>query len=140
MQPSFPPLTAAYDLFREGQAAEALGIVEHHAAAKDPEAIFTLADMYWRGAGVEQDYARGRELFGAAADVQQPMAVRAYTNLLASGIGGKRDWLQAMARLENEARTDRLRARMLAVIRAMQLDRNGDPLAVPQFKDLSKAK
>ena len=42
MQPSFPPLTAAYDLFREGQAAEALGIVEHHAAAKDPDAIFTL--------------------------------------------------------------------------------------------------
>lgn len=138
VQPSFPPLTAAYDLFREGRATEAFAIVEHHAAANEPDAVFTLGDMYWRGAGIEQDFARGRELFRAAADLQQPMAARAYTNLLASGVGGKRDWAQAMARLESEARSDGLRARMLAVIRAMPIDRNGDPLVVPQFRELSK--
>jgi len=138
VQQSFPPLTNAYDLFREGREAEAFEIVKHHAAARDPDAIFTLADMYWRGAGIEQDYARARELFGAAADVGQPMAVRAYTNLLATGIGGSREWTRALARLESEARIDGLRAKMLTVIRTMQIDRNGDPLAVPPPEELSK--
>lgn len=138
VQQNIAPLPEAYELFRNGRVSEALKIVQHHAAAKDPGAIFTLGDMYWRGAGVEQDFARGRELFGVAADLEHPMAVRASTNLLASGTGGERDWTRALSRLEKEARTDGLRARMLAVIRAMQLDGNGDPLAVPTYQELSK--
>jgi len=137
VQQPAPPLSDAFVLFQAGRAAEALAIVEHHATARDPEALFTLGDMYWRGAGVEQDVVRGRELFGEAADVEHPMAVRAYTNLLASGTGGQRDWRRALARLEDESRTDTLRARMLAVIRDMQIDPNGDPLGVPPFKQLS---
>jgi prolyl 4-hydroxylase len=135
---TYPPLTEAFALFQADRATEARAIVEHHARAGDPDALFTLADMYWKGAGVEQDVRRGRELFGEAADVEQPMAIRAYTNLLASGIGGTRDWARALARLENEGRTDGLRARMLAVIRAMPIDSNGDPLATPAFEKLSE--
>jgi len=138
MKQAHPPLTEAYTLFQAGRVAEALAIVQHHAAAGDAEALFTLGDMYWRGVGVAQDLARGRELIGAAADAEQPMAVRAYTNLLSSGIGGARDWTRALARLEEEARTDGLRARMLSLIGAMQIDRNGDPLAVPQPEQLSE--
>jgi prolyl 4-hydroxylase len=135
---TYPPLTEAFALFQADRATEARAIVEHHARAGDPDALFTLADMYWKGAGVEQDVRRGRELFGEAADVEQPMAIRAYTNLLASGIGGTRDWARALARLENEGRADGLRARMLAVIRAMPIDSNGDPLATPAFEKLSE--
>ena len=139
MQQIAPPLTDAYALFAQGRAAEALAIVERHAAARDPDALFTLGDMYWRGAGVEQDVGRAWELFGEAADVEHPMAVRAYTNLLASGIGGSRDWRRALARLEDEGRSDALRARMFAVIRAMPIDGNCDPLAIPGFEQLSDA-
>lgn len=134
---TYPPLTEAFALFAEGRADEARGIVEHHAAAGDPDALFTLGDMYWKGAGVPQDVQRGRELFGDAADVEHPMAVRAYTNLLASGIGGSRDWQRALARLEDEGRTDALRAKMFAVIRAMAIDSNGDPFAMPAVEQLS---
>jgi prolyl 4-hydroxylase len=118
--------------------AEALAIVQHHADAGDADALFTLGDMYWRGVGVAQDLFRGRELFGRASDAGQPMAVRAYTNLLSSGIAGPRDWTEGLARLEQEARTDALRARMLSVIRAMRIDRNGDPLDVPAPEQLSE--
>jgi len=138
VQQRSPPLAEAFGLFQAGRAAEALTIVEHHAAANDPEAIFTLGDMYWRGAGVAQDVVRGRDLFGQAADVEHPMAVRAYTNLLASGMGGPRDWARALARLEDEGRVDGLRARMLAVIRTMSIDSNGDPLTVPPYRQLSE--
>jgi hypothetical protein len=38
------------------------------------------------------------------------MAIRAYTNLLANGATGTRDWQAALARLSAEARVDQLRA------------------------------
>src|SRR5205809_3749562 len=122
MQETHPPLSDAFALFQAGQPTEALTIIQHHAAAGDPDALFTLADMHWRGVGVAQDLARGRELFGRASDAGQPMAVRACTNLLSSGIAGERNWARALERLEDEARTDGLRARMLSVIRAMSID------------------
>jgi prolyl 4-hydroxylase len=139
MQQADPRLGEAIALFQAGQESEALGRIQQLADAGHPDARFTLADCYWRGTGVAQDFARGRELFGAAADVGHPMAVRAYTNLLSSGIAGPRDWTRALARLESEARSDGLRARMLSLIRAMQLDRNGDPLGFAAPEQLSEA-
>jgi len=138
MQQADPRLAHAIALFQAGQQSEALGLIQQLADAGHPDARFTLADCYWRGVGVERDLVRGRELFGAAADVGQPMAVRACTNLLSSGIAGPRDWAGALARLEDEARTDALRARMLSVIRAMQIDPNGDPLTIPAPEQLSE--
>lgn len=132
------PLTEAFSLWRAGRAAEALAIIQQRAAASEPDALFALADMYWRGVGVEQDLARGRELFDTASEAGQPMARRAYTNLLSSGIAGPRDWSRALTRLEHEARTDGLRARMLSLIRAMRIDPNGDPLGVLAPEQLSE--
>src|SRR4051794_12956507 len=106
MQETSPPLSEAFALFQDGRSAEALAIIQHHAAAGDADALFTLGDMYWRGVGVAQDLAAGRELFRRASDVGQPMGVRAYTNLLSSGIAGDRNWARALERLEDEARTD----------------------------------
>ena len=83
------------------------------------------------------DLARARDLFEAASEAGQPMAVRAWTNLLSSGIGGPRTWPEALVRLELEARGDGLRARMLDVIRAMELDPNGDPVRLPPVERTS---
>jgi prolyl 4-hydroxylase len=139
MQQSYPPLTEGFALFQAGRLADALEIVRHHAAAGDADALFTLADMYWRGVGLEQNHPRALELFRCASDAGQPMAIRAYTNLLANGRAGKRDWTQALERLRAEAQTDRLRAWMLQLIREMKLTPSGDPSLCPLGKRVSDA-
>lgn len=121
----------AMHLARAGRTNESLEIISRLANAGHADALFTLADCYWRGVGVSQDFARARVLFEAASEAGQPMGIRAWTNLLSSGIGGRRQWSEALIRLEQEARADELRKRMLEVIRRMELDANGDPVAIP---------
>jgi prolyl 4-hydroxylase len=138
MQQSLPPLTQAYALFETGQVADALDIVQRHAAIGDPDALFTLGDMYWRGTAVAQDVARARDLVRASSEAGQPIGARAYTNLLANGVGGDRDWPEAVRRLEMEARSDVLRKQMLDVVQAMDLTPSGDPIAIPAAERLSE--
>jgi prolyl 4-hydroxylase len=78
---------------------EALQLIVQLADSRHPDALFTLGDCYWRGAGVSTDLARARDLFEAASEAGQPMAIRAWTNLLSSGIGGARKWPEALVRL-----------------------------------------
>jgi prolyl 4-hydroxylase len=130
-------LSEASSLFRAGRLTEAQAIVEQHAADGEPAALFTLAEMHWVGIGVSPDLGRARELFGKAADVGHPIARRLYTNLLASGIAGNRDWARALERLEDEARADGLRNAMLSAIRKMQIDATGDPLSLVPSEQLS---
>jgi len=128
----------AMNLAGAGRATEAIQLIRQLAEAGHADALFTLGDCYWRGAGVPQDLSRGRELFRVASAAGQPMAVRAYTNLLSSGIGGQRQWPEALRRLEQEARFDGLRAKMLEVIRGMDLDPNGNPLSVAPAEPVSE--
>lgn len=137
MQPTVPPLADAYALAKSGRLADAIPIIESHAHGGNGEALFVLGDMYWRGMGLEQDFARGRALFGQSSDAGFPMAEKAYTNLLCSGIAGQRDWPEALRRLEREARSDGLRARMLELVGAMALDAEGNPLRVPAGERLA---
>jgi prolyl 4-hydroxylase len=132
-----PMLSQAFALSEQGRDAEAIAIVERLAAAGEPESLFTLGDLYWRGAGVKLDMARGRELFKMASAAGHPVATRAYTNLLASGNAGARDWGAALRRLADEARTDSRRAQMLSAIASMDLDANGDPRSIPAGRKLS---
>ncbi|MBV9932218.1 MAG: 2OG-Fe(II) oxygenase [Alphaproteobacteria bacterium] len=132
-----PPLAAALALFAEGRVAEAIGILQQRAGAGDPEALFALGDVFWRGVGVVQDYPRGRALFAMASEAGDATAARAVTNLLASGIAGPRDWPLALRRLEAEARSDGRRAEMLALIRRMALTGDGDPLWLPDQERLA---
>ena len=119
------------NLARAGRTSESLETMGRLASAGHPDALFTLADCYWRAVGVSRDFAHARDLFKAASDAGQPMGIRAWTNLLSSGIGGPRQWTEALIRLEQEARTDGLRKRMFEVIQRMDLDENGDPRAIP---------
>jgi prolyl 4-hydroxylase len=132
MQQSLPPLTDAYSLAASGHTTNAIEIIERHAESGSGEALFALGDVYWRGVGVPQDLERARELFARSSESGFPMADKAYTNLLANGVAGGRDWSEALRRLEVEAKTDGLRERMLRQIQQMELDGEGNPLrAVP---------
>src|SRR3954468_12153246 len=122
MQQRHPQLAHAFAIAQAGRESEALAIIERLAAQKEPEALFTLADLHWRGGPVRQDFAKGRRLFGLAGDAGHPMALRAYTNLLASGIAAPADWPAAMRRLREEAQGDTRRAQMLSLIEAMGVD------------------
>lgn len=139
MQPQIPPeLTRAFALSAEGRNDEALRIIRQLAAEGDGEALFTLGDLYWRGMLVEQDLVQGRALISRAAAAGHGMAGRAYTNLLASGVAGKRDWPAAMARLREEAKGDGRRAQMLALIEAMPLTPTGFGASPPQGQRISE--
>jgi prolyl 4-hydroxylase len=138
MQQVLPPLPDAFALANAGQLNAAIPIIERHAVQGNGEALFALADMYWRGVGFERDMSRARELFGKSSDAGFPMAERAYTNLLASGIGGIRDWPGALKRLEAESRSDFLRNRMYEAVMAMDLTPWGDPKSVPVGERLSE--
>jgi prolyl 4-hydroxylase len=141
MQPESrqPTLAEAFALAEAGRTAEALAIISRLAVAGDPDALFAAGDIHWRGGPVPQDLARGREMFRRASDVGHSMSRRAYTNLLANGIAGPRDWAGALRRLREEAGFDLLRARMLALIEAMKLDEVGNPAELPPPHKLSDA-
>ena len=134
-----PMLAQAFDLSQAGRNDEALLILNQLAAEGEPDALWVLGDLYWRGYLVPRDMPRGRELIRRAADSGHPIALRAYTNLLASGIGGVRDWQGAFARLAQEAREDSRRARMLALIGGMELDPEANPRTTPQGQKVSES-
>lgn len=137
MQQALPPLADAYALANSGDVVRSVEIIERHAEFGNGEALFALGDMHWRGFHFPPDLIRGRELFGKAADAGFPVAEKAFTNLLGSGIAGRRNWPDALRRLEREAKTDGLRARMLDILSAMRIDANGDPVEIPSGETLS---
>jgi prolyl 4-hydroxylase len=139
MLPGSPLIDQVKALAAAGRHAEGRQLLTRLAGEGDGEALFMLGDMYWRGSEVEQDYRRGRELFRQSSDRGFPMAVRAYTNLLANGVAGTRDWMGAIRRLRQEAQGDYLRALMLSLIETMQIDQKGDPLALPKGEKLSES-
>lgn len=133
MQPQpHPELSRAFALSEQGRNDEAVAIIRDLAARGDAEAMFVLADMHWRDEGDVRNLATGRDWFRRASDAGHPIARRAYTNLLANGVAGARDWPQAMARLREEARGDSRRAEMLALIEAMDLTQTGFITRPPQ--------
>lgn len=131
MQPQNPEIARAIQLASSGQGDAAREIVVRLAEARDPEGLYVLADMHWRGALVARDWRKARALFAAAADAGNMEAGLITTNLLASGVAGERDWPRAIARLREEAERDSFRARALALVDAMELDAEGNPAKPP---------
>jgi prolyl 4-hydroxylase len=117
----------AIQLLKSGKVDEGVLLLRQTASQGDPEALFLLADMTWSGTKVPQDPARGRLLFEYAAALGHPRANLVATNLMASGIAGKRNWPAALERLAAEARQLPERRSALELLEAMDLDDNGDP-------------
>ncbi len=137
MQPPDPRLAQVTTLWSAGRRAEALLILDQLAAAHHPDALFTLAEMNWTGRGMPQDPAQGREFLRRAGEAGVADAAMCFTNLLASGIAGDRDWSAALKRLDIEARTDSRRRAVRDMIGRMALTPDGDPASPPEGERLS---
>lgn len=137
MKPPHPMLAQAIALSGAGRNAEAILIVNQLAARNEPEGVFMLGEMKWRGGMVPQDPVQARELYRRASELGHRGAAIRYTNLLASGIAGPRDWQGALQRLREEARSDPRRRLALSAIEQMALTPDGDPLSLPERQDLS---
>ena len=137
MLPPPPTIADAVHLAAAGRMAEAIPILQYLAGRGDREALFTLGDVFWRGIGVAPDLSRGRALFKLASDAGSAAGVRGYTNLLANGVAGERNWPEALRRLAAEGRMDGRRAHMLDLIAQMDLTPDGDPAVAPKGEMLS---
>lgn len=139
MQAPHPQLAQAIALSNAGCNDEAVLIVRRLAAARDPAALFLLAQMLWGGGILAQDPVEGRRQFEAAAQAGHPVAAIVATNLLASGIAGPRDWPRALARMAGEARTDPRRTVQADLLARMALGDGGSPASLPASERLSDA-
>jgi prolyl 4-hydroxylase len=137
--PHHPDLTRAIQLSAAGRNPEAVAIIRRLAAANDAEALAMLAELTWRGGMVPQDPVAARHLFRRAGERGHASAGIFYTNLLASGISGPRDWAGALARMADETKISARRQQVAALIAAMPLTADGDPVALPLGEPLSTA-
>jgi prolyl 4-hydroxylase len=129
-------LQNALQLLDAGRA-EGVPLLRQIASTGNPHALFALARLTWTGNMVPQDPVQGRLLFEYAASLGHSYANVFVTNLLASGVAGRRDWTTGLSRLQAEGRKLPERGAALDLIEAMDLDANGDPVSVPEAERLS---
>jgi len=131
-------LKDAIGLIQGGRTEEGIYSLRQVASTGDPRALFVLGDLTWSGNMVEQDPHRGRVLFEYAAALGDSDANILATNLLASGIGGNRNWLSALRRLATECRENPARRACFNLIADMDLDDEGNP--AQSFESIPVAK
>jgi prolyl 4-hydroxylase len=134
-----PSVRQAISLSMAGQNDAAIAMLRQLATANDAAALAMLGEVTWRGGMVPQDPVAARDLFRRASDLGHSKAATFYTNLLASGVAGARDWPIAIERLRREARLDPARASILKLIDAMALDGEGEPVGLAPAEELSTA-
>lgn len=104
---------------------------------RDPDALITLADFYWRGGPVEQNPKRAREMFRLAGEAGHPHGRMFHTNLLANGVFGERNWREAREKLAGEASLSADRHRAARLLAAMELDDDGGPRGIAEGDRMS---
>jgi prolyl 4-hydroxylase len=137
MQQPHQMLLQAFALVNAGRLTEALPVIQERVDLNDPLALNLLAEMVWGGT-LKQDPVAARHLFRRAADAGHSDAAIRYTNLLANGVAGPRDWSAALGRLRREAGHDATRARVLSLIEAMTLTVDGEPAMLPSGERLAE--
>ncbi|HEX8192018.1 MAG TPA: 2OG-Fe(II) oxygenase [Allosphingosinicella sp.] len=105
----------------------------------EADALFDRAAAALSGSAGARDTVAARALFARAAAAGRRDAAVIFTNLVASGVGGPRDWPAAVRFLESLAPSGRRSARELEVLRAMALTPAGDPLEAPRGTRLCDA-
>jgi prolyl 4-hydroxylase len=95
-------------------------------------------DLYERGAAALRagDTAAAREFLRQSGEQGRLDAAVIYANFLASGVGGPREWQNALAMLRALAKVNRRSARELALIEQMALTPEGDPVSVPPVEPI----
>ena len=132
-----PMLNQAIAISNAGRNVEAVQLIRQVAATGDSEALGVLAEMTWRGGFVAQDPKQARIYFEQAAARGHGKSNLVVTNLLASGVAGKRNWNQSLERLRTEAQQIPARRKALSLVEAMDIDAQGNPISVPNGKRLS---
>lgn len=128
----------AHALVRDGRAAEAVAVLEQGGRAGDADCWVELASWYLGGNPVGRDLAKSRECFRLAGEAGHDRAHSIYIALLANGTGGPPDWPGAVELLRRSASDgDSDAARQVALLDAMTIGADGDPLELPEPRVVS---
>lgn len=127
----------ANTLLNAGRAADAVALLEQAGRAGDGAAWLEAGVWFLFGQLVPRDLARSRECFRLAGKAGHNQAAMIHLSFVAIGVGGERNWPEAVALLQARAGKDDAAARQLALLERMAIDENGDPLAVPPRAELS---
>jgi prolyl 4-hydroxylase len=103
----------------------------------DGWAAFELARWYLAGQLVPRDLAASRSWFGKAAAAGHPRGQLIHAALLGNGIGGPRQWQDALGALRQAS--DPQAAEELRLIGQMDLDEDGNPNALPSPEPVSES-
>ena len=104
----------------------------------DADALYDEAVRRLAGSGVRRDEAAARDLFRRAGEAGRPDAAVIHANFVASGTGGARDWPRALDMFERLSDRDSRCRRALDLVRAMDLDEEGNPRTLPQTETVSE--
>ncbi len=128
---ALPLIDTVERLVAAGQVREAVARVQAALERDDRDAWFLLGTWRLSGSPIPRDLAAAREAFGRAGQLGHPDGRRVYTNFLAQGTGGPRDWPAALALLRERAETEPDAAEEMSLIAAMDLDAAGRPRTLP---------
>ena len=103
------------------------------------DALFREAEARLRGDVGDRDLPRARELFRQAAATGRVDSAVIYANFLAAGVGGPRQWSDALRLLAALAEVNPRSRRELERVEAMALTAEGDPLTIPEGEPLCEA-
>lgn len=124
-------------LIAAGQVREAVGLVQAGLDRDDPDAWLLLGTWRLSGSPIPRDLRAAREAFGRAGELGHPDGRRVFTNFLAQGTGGPRDWPGALRLLRQRAATDPDAAAECELLATMDLDDAGEPRGLPPARVLA---
>jgi prolyl 4-hydroxylase len=133
-----PQIEEAFALVRAGKPQDAVRGLQALAGRGDGAASYQLAEWHREGEHVPRDFAAAREYYRRAAQTGVIEGIRRYLALWVLGIGGDRDWQAGLRLLEATIPVDPRAGRELALVRAMALTPEGDPVDVAAGEVLSQ--
>lgn len=127
----------AISALESGATADAIAIARD--AGDDADALNLLANWTLAGRLLPRDLVEARRLLRAASEAGSEDASLVEAVLTANGTGAARDWQGALVLLRNAAERFGGPARDdVALLGAMALDANGDPVGLPDPEILGK--
>lgn len=120
-----------------GDPSSAYRLLETAAAARDPDALFTLAMWRVDGTLIQRDLPTARQLLADALQAGHGKAAFLHAYFLANGIGGCVDWPQALRIIGKLADSDPAASRQLGLLSDMSLNQSGMPIHIANGQMLS---
>ncbi|MFZ2994921.1 2OG-Fe(II) oxygenase [Sphingobium sp.] len=121
----------ALTLLQRGETDAARALIDAACTQGESEALAMRAIWQVEGKLLPRNLPAARTGLLAAAQAGNMAAARMVGGLMAAGIGGPRDWPASLAMLDIWSDRDPIAARQRALIAAMAIDAQGDPLHLP---------